>query len=225
MMGGIGMPPLRRHQLAYLTEAGWLELHKAGWDAPARLCLSRWSERRLPLVVTRQDAAPRATAIRLGLPAPADYGRRRIAVEVASSGIRLLDEFPRLRMIEPLLPRSARIPCGKLVQHLDALRLSARVYGSFGWQLLTRQQYVHSESDLDLWVQVESIEQADAAASLLEETSLSGMRLDGELLFTDGSGVNWREWKKWRSGAVRGVLVKRLDGASIERKVWTPCFN
>jgi phosphoribosyl-dephospho-CoA transferase len=42
-------------------------------------------------------------------------------------------------------------------------------------------------------------------------------RLDGELLFGDGAAVAWREWIEWRAGRARAVLVKRLDGVSLQR--------
>ena len=42
----------------------------------------------------------------------------------------------------------------------------------------------------------------------------------GELLVNDGSAVSWREWRKWRKEMEGGVLVKRLEGPSIERELW-----
>ena len=48
------MNSLRRHQLAWLSEAGWAAILARPWDAQARDCLAHWARHRLPLVVTRQ---------------------------------------------------------------------------------------------------------------------------------------------------------------------------
>jgi phosphoribosyl-dephospho-CoA transferase len=48
------MAALQRHQLAWLTDAGWRRVLAGGWDAQALDCLSHWAQQRLPLVVTRQ---------------------------------------------------------------------------------------------------------------------------------------------------------------------------
>jgi len=75
----VAMTPLHRHQLAWLTAAGWQRLRDQDWDATARDCLAHWAAHRLPLVVTRQRGAdPRPEPlIALGLPAPGRWQRRR----------------------------------------------------------------------------------------------------------------------------------------------------
>jgi phosphoribosyl-dephospho-CoA transferase len=50
------MAALQRHQLAWLTDAGWRRVLAGGWDSQALDCLSQWAQQRLPLVVTRQRA-------------------------------------------------------------------------------------------------------------------------------------------------------------------------
>ncbi|HVR50906.1 MAG TPA: malonate decarboxylase holo-[acyl-carrier-protein] synthase, partial [Pseudorhodoferax sp.] len=72
------MTNLHRHQLAWLTPAGWQRVRAGAWDAQAQDCLAHWARQRLPLVVTRQRPRPGDT-VGLGLPAPNRWQRRRIA--------------------------------------------------------------------------------------------------------------------------------------------------
>lgn len=213
------MPPLRRHQVAHLSAAGWQELLGRDGDDELRACLQLWAQGRLPLVVTSQrvarenDQAP----VSLGLPAPAPWNRRRIALQVPPSWIAWFGEFPLLSEAVQQLPRAARPRLEAMCRGLTALGVKARAYGSVGWQQMTGLKYLHERSDLDLWLAVGDVGQADAAANVLLRHAPTGPRLDGELLFTDGSAAAWREWLAWRAGACQSLLVKRLNGASIER--------
>jgi phosphoribosyl-dephospho-CoA transferase len=213
------MPPLRRHQLAHLSAAGWQEVLAQSWDDELRACLRLWAQGNLPLVVTRQhlardnDQAP----VSLGLSAPAQFDRRRVALQVPPSRIAWFGEFPLLTEAMQQLPRTTRPALDAACRGLAALGVKARAYGSVGWQHMIGLKYLHERSDLDLWLAVGDVDQADAAANVLRRHVPSASRLDGELVFTDGSAVDWREWLAWRAGTCHALLVKRLNGASIER--------
>jgi len=195
---------LHRHQLALLADAGWQRLLARDWDAQARACLAHWAARRLPMVVTQQRD-PELVA--LGLPAPQRWGRRRIALAVPRAQIAWFDEFPEASALPRLRP---------LHRALKSLGITARVYGSQGWRLITGMpDHVRDGSDLDLWLAVEDESQADEAAALLAAAPAHGPRLDGELVFPDGSAVAWREWLAWRAGAARHLLIKTLDGCHL----------
>jgi phosphoribosyl-dephospho-CoA transferase len=214
------MPPLQRHGLVQLSPDGWAQVLAREWDAEAGACLAHWAAWRLPLVVTRQTdcrgrAGPSGT-LALGLPAPARWSRRRIALRVPRTALLYADQFPRMAALTPLLPRTERAAWVALHRALDAGGLPARVYGSHGWQHLTRLPYLHAASDIDLLVPVGDAEAADYAAALLAETDIAAPRLDGELLFPGGAAVAWREWLAWRAGKAAAVLVKRRDGVSLE---------
>lgn len=211
------MPPLRRHQLALLSDTGWRHILDRDWDGTTAACLTHWAEHALPLVVTRQRSArpSHAEAIALGLAAPACWGRRPIALQVAAHHIVGLSEFPALGEVARLLPRTDASPLQTLFQTLQRHGMSAHVYGSAGWQQLSGLSYLHERSDLDLWLAIASARQADAAVAALVACD-SSMRLDGELMLADGSAVAWREWAAWRAGRCDRVLVKRLYGAALE---------
>ena len=221
------MVVLRRHQLAWLSDAGWRELKRPSRDDNSAHCMTHWAAQRLPLVVTRQTScagvAATADVICLGLPAPTRWGRRKIALQTPPSSVLFFGMFPLAAEVSRLLEREHRAPWLELCAAVDRLGVAARVHGSHGWQWLTGLAYLHALSDIDLHLAVGSVAQADAVVALLATTTFGGPRIDGELVFPDGSAVAWREWWQWRQGRVRQVLVKRLRGAALESGLqWLP---
>lgn len=210
------MHRLHRHQLVRLTDAGWRTVLQRPWDAQAADCLSHWATHRLPLVVTRQpgDAAS-DDAIALGLPAPAQWDRRRVSLRVPRTAVLYVDAFPRLAEVLGLLPRSAARPVRALAAALQCLQANVRVFGSYGWQQMTGLGYVRPGSDLDLWIGIDDVAQADGIAEPLQAFDAAKPRLDGEFMFPDGAAVSWREWALWRAGRTRSLLVKRIDGVAL----------
>jgi len=206
---------LHRQQLVRMTPDGWNDLLAMPWDDSLRPCLTCWAERGLPLVITRQPSAD-ASTIATGLPAPARWARRRLALAVEPRHVLFLDEFPAAAEVARLLPRGCAGPWRKLLAALSAVHCGARVYGGYGWQALTQLTYVHAGSDLDLLLPVDTASQADRVARVLSESPWTGPRLDGELLFPDGAAIAWREWAAWRAGRTAQVLVKRLHGVALE---------
>jgi phosphoribosyl-dephospho-CoA transferase len=204
---------LERHRLVWLSDAGWLTLLPQAPDAPARQCLDHWAREHLPLVVTRQP--PDDDQLAVGLAMPARWGRRKLALRVAREHLLYSGGFPAAADIAALLPVSARPAWRALCAELAGLGVSPRVHGSHGWQKLTGLRYLRPSSDIDLHIAVDSEALADRVATLLQ-LDIGGPRIDGELLFPDGAAIAWREWLQLRSGRVREVLVKRLDGVALE---------
>lgn len=212
------MPPLRRHQLAYLTAQGWQAALETERDAQALEGLRHWAAHGLPLVVTRQPLPLQADRphVHLGLCAPAAWGRRLLSLRVPAAAIAWFSEFPLLADALQVLPRGARAALAPLADALQAHGQRAHAYGSVGWQQVSTQRYLHARSDLDLWLPVAHALEADAAAALLLRHAPARPRVDGELVFPDGGAVAWREWAAWRAGQSRALLVKRLHGAALE---------
>lgn len=209
------MTPLHRHQIAWLSRAGWGHLLDGSWDAEARGCLKHWAQRSLPVVVTRQPDDDGAQLIAMGLCAPRRWRYRRLVLRVPQADVLYFDEFARLEQLVTRLPVGARAPARLLSTALQACGATARVYGSHGWQHLTGLEHVRDGSDLDVWVGVSGVEQADAVAAALNAFAAPTRRLDGELVFPGDTAVAWREWLAWRAGCTQAVLTKRLLGAAM----------
>lgn len=214
--------PLHRNQLAWLTRAGWdALLRSCRPDAVESECLAHWARHRLPLVVTRQPVdLPGTGVIAMGLPAPLRWQRRRIALRVALQQVSRFGEFPLATEVLRLLPAALRSNWQRLCAGLDARGATARVHGSYGWQLLTGLGHVRAGSDIDLSVALTHPQQADALVAQLLAFACEQPRLDGELVFDDGSAVAWREWAAWRAGQARSILVRRIDGCALRDPAW-----
>lgn len=210
------MVALRRHQLVRLNAAGWAALQERPWDDAARDCLAHWATHHLPLVVTQQRGDLSDERLALGLPAPLQWQRRRLALQASLRDVLYFDEFPAAADVTPLLPAAVRASWRLLVQRLEHLAGVPRVYGSVGWQRLTGLTYLHAASDVDLRLSATDAAAADAVAASLNGAPLAAPRIDGELVFPDGSAVAWREWLAWRARRVDRVLVKRLHGVAME---------
>ena len=210
--------PLHRHQLAWLTPAGWSRVLRREWDAVVAGCLEHWAAHSLPLVVTRQSVCVAgADTLAMGLPAPDRWERRRIALGIPRADVLYFDEFPRAGQVAPLLPDAARTQWRMLCAALAACGVVARVHGSYGWLYLTGLDHVRPSSDIDVWIDVRDVHQADAVARQMQGFECVHPRLDGELVFEGGIAVAWREWLRWRAGGAHALLVKRLEGSSLWR--------
>ena len=192
----------------------------SAWDSQALECLRHWADQDLPLVVTRQPpgwSGHRADeALALGVAAPLCWGRRRLFVEARVADVRRSGQFPHACDISAMLPLQAIDGWTALCSALETLGAEIRVYGSHGWQQLTGLACLRDGSDIDLLVAIDSPRQADAAVALLKRVPFSAPRLDGELVFSHGRAVAWREWAKWRAGGTTQLLIKHLHGATLE---------
>ena len=201
------MTALRRQQLVRLSGDGWARVLAAPRDAGARACLDVWAARGLPLVITRQPPSG-DDRVATGLPAPARFGRRRLALAIELRDVLFFDEFPQAEATTRLLPRTLAPAWRALLASLAAVDCAPRVYGGYGWQALTRLAYVHADSDLDLLLPVASAAQADQVARVLA-------RADGSLPHAaPHSGV--RSLLLHATSETDGVRSLFLHGSSSE---------
>jgi len=154
----------------------------------------------------------------MGLPAPDRWERQRIALGIPRADVLYFDEFPRAEQVIALLPEAARTQWRTLCAGLAACGAVARVHGSYGWLHLTGLDHVRASSDIDVWIGVRDVDQADAVARQMQAFDCAHPRLDGELVFEGGIAVAWREWLCWRAGGANALLVKSLEGSSLWRR-------
>lgn len=179
--------------------------------AHARAGLTHWVDQQLPLVVTRQTPGLAPHLLSVGLPLPLQWGRLRLSFQFPREAILAYTTFPFLDEVV----QAQALDLQPLVEALRPLDPHAQVYGSYGWQTLSGLAYVRPDSDLDVLIRVSSVHQADLASTALLSCEGGPLRLDGELMFPDGSAVAWREWSAWRAGKTPQYLVKTLEGAHL----------
>ena len=214
----------QRNQLVWLSEQAWRSLlcQSSGghqpFDACARAILQHWSDQQLPLVVTaayQAVAGKSATNVALGLPAPTQWQRRKLAIQANLQDLLRVAEFPELAQLGQVCGQAP----GMLNFAAEMRRhgVAVQVYGSHGWQHLTGLHYLREGSDLDLRFRLQDSAQAAPVIDALQRLTALALpwRIDGELAFTDGQAVAWREVLQWQQGAVSQVLVKSRRGAEL----------
>ncbi len=206
------MTVLQRNQLVWLNAAGWQQVCSRAWDAQALSLLVHWHAAQLPLVVCRQRVADTSASVSLGLPAPLQWERRKLALEVPVDAIARVGSFPPLRSMAQSPADAAQVQA--LLQHTDALQVALQVYGSFGWQQLSGLPCVRETSDLDLLAQVSDLDTAGQVVWLFQGLQLQ-QRVDGELVFPGGWAIAWREYAQLIGGKVEQVLVKHRCGVQM----------
>lgn len=208
-----------RHQLVWLSDAGWAAA-KAGVQGDDAV-LTRWQENCWPVVVCRKAADAASDEICLGIalpPSPEQSGRRRIALRLAGPMINIADRMlmaQGLGMVLPVTPERWRAA-------LKALDGTARksgvfffVYGSLAWQSITRQEYLTAGSDIDLLFFPKTRAQLQRGLDLLV-SGAEALPLDGEIVFPSGRGVAWKEWRQaLQAGGGGKVLVKEYAQVSL----------
>ncbi|WP_114969635.1 malonate decarboxylase holo-[acyl-carrier-protein] synthase [Rhodoferax ferrireducens] len=199
------MKRLARNQLVRIDTLAWQQIEARAWDPQAQEILAHWRAHSLPLVVCRQrdDASP--DQICLGLPAPMQWSRRRLALRVPLDQIQVSGFFPSFLQVA----RASHwgLAAMDFDSALSSLGVNTRVYGSHGWQFLTDLPYLHDESDIDLSLHVDDFEAARRVVQQLATTELH-RRIDGEIVFPTGEAIAWRELQKLLAGQTTQVMVK-----------------
>lgn len=199
------MKSLARNSLVWIDTLTWQQIEARDWDPQARDILAHWRSHGLPLVVCRQRDDAERDEICVGLPAPSQWARRRLALRVRLDHIKVSGVFPTLLQVARA-HRWGRAALD-LALALSARGAEARVYGSHGWQFLTELAYLHAESDIDLSLKVDDFETARQVVQQLAGTRLR-RRIDGEIVFASGEAIAWRELRQLVAGQTVQVMVK-----------------
>jgi phosphoribosyl-dephospho-CoA transferase len=186
-------PPLGRHQLVRVHPAAWQSLLESRPDLAGEPLLEVWATREWPLVVRRRGPLD-GDGVLLGLPLPPCAGKRRIALEICASDIVSVSSLPRVSEVLHAAPLSWWPALQELTGLALAYGVDAGVFGSLGWQWLTGLPYLGPQSDLDIaWTLPPPAQLDQFLADLTDIDERAPMRLDGELLDSQGAGANWRE--------------------------------
>jgi phosphoribosyl-dephospho-CoA transferase len=167
------------------------QIEQQAWEAQAQEILAHWHANNLPLVVCRQRDEISSDQISVGLPAPTQWSRRRLALTVNVSNITQRGNFPTLMQVA--LANDWQQAAIDLDSALSDIGVQAHVYGSHGWQVLS--------------VRVKNFDLACQVVHQLATTQLPS-RIDGEIVFPDGKAIAWRELQQLIALQTSQVMVK-----------------
>ncbi|MHB0771220.1 malonate decarboxylase holo-[acyl-carrier-protein] synthase [Bradyrhizobium sp. 5.13L] len=202
-----GERPPGRHDLVFVSPAGWREMLDARHDLTTDALVVRWAKMGWP-TIRRRPLPCEASGLALGLPLPPSAGKKRISLLVDIDRVASVARPPSLRQARAYAPRSWWPTLDRLDMLARRRAVDARVFGSLAWQSLTGLDYVTSHSDLDVLFEFRRETDIDRFVADVAEIEVDApMRLDGELMGADGAAVNWRELH----GGARELLVKSIE--------------
>jgi phosphoribosyl-dephospho-CoA transferase len=214
-------PPWRRHELLHVAPDVWasaLAQRPALADLPLLEC---WAKREWPVIVRRRAEGEDPGMVPVGVPLPPAAGKCRVALVLPPGGI--LQRSP-----PPLLGAAAKVADeGWQSTIASLLALGARTgvepsaFGSLLWEHLTGLTYLSAQSDLDvLWPVPADFDALSLVFGIARVQHDTPLRIDGEVVFPDGSAVNWRElWNvhriaHWAEDRAT-VLAKTMEGVRL----------
>ena len=174
--------------------------------------LAVWVGAGRPLIVRRRVPGEGAGTVPLGLPLPPADGKRRIGLALPAERLTRLDS-PSLAEVAPHAPPAWHGTIAAVVALGDRYGVTPRPFGGLLWQAVTGLTYLSPASDLDLLWPCPGPVPAGLLDRLAAIADNAPMRLDGEILLPDGTGLHWRELRDAPEGGT--VLAKGLDGLAM----------
>jgi phosphoribosyl-dephospho-CoA transferase len=201
-----------RHDLVRADPAAWAAWLDGRPDLAGVAHVADWAATGRPLIVRRRVPGEDLDEVPLGLPLPPGDGKRRIGLALPEAAL------TRLRPMElPDVIGDAPPSWHPTVDAVIRIGLSygivPRPFGSLLWQTLTGLSYLSAASDLDLLWPCRDTVPAGLLAAINAVADTAPMRIDGEILLPDGSGLQWRELLETPPGG--SILAKRLDTLAL----------
>ena len=211
------IPTWRRHDLLHVAPDVWASVlaHRPALaDLPL---LSTWADRGWPLVVRRRTEAEDPGLAPVGVPLPPAAGKHRVALLFPPGGVLLRSSPPSLRAVASVACSGWQSPIASLLDLGESVGVEPSAFGSLLWQHQTGLTYLSPHSDLDvLWTVPADLDVLSLVSGVAEVQRDTLLRIDGEVVFPDGSAVNWRElWNEHRTGGRAGVLAKTMEGVRL----------
>jgi phosphoribosyl-dephospho-CoA transferase len=176
-----------------------------------------WADREWPVIVRRRAEADGPALVPVGLPLPPAAGKRRITLLLPPEGVLQRSSPPFLRTAARVADPGWRSTIASLLAVGARAGVEPAAFGSLLWQHLTGLAYLSPHSDLDLlWPVPAGFDVLSLLFSIAEVQRHGPLGIDGEIIFPDGSAVNWRElWNAHQTADQTTVLVKSMEGVRL----------
>lgn len=205
--------PFRRHDLLYVEPDVWaLVLGRCPATTELPL-LKHWVDQAWPVIVRRRAAGEDAGLVPVGVPLPPAAGKGRIALLIPPHCV-VQCSAPRALRVAATVARSEwHSTIAALLSLGGRIGVEPVVVGSVLWEHLTGLTYVSPQSDLDvLWPVPARFDVLSLLSSIASIQRDAPMRIDGEIIFADGSAVSWRElWMAHHATGPATVLAKTME--------------
>lgn len=210
-------PPWRRHDLLYVAPGVWASALAACSSLAHLPLLEHWADRKWPVIVRRRAQGEDPDAVPIGIPLPPAAGKRRVALVVPPDGILQHSSPPALRVAAKVADPGWRSTISSLLALGARTGVEPLVFGSLLWEHRTGLGYLSPHSDLDvLWPVPADFDVLLLVLSIAEVQRDAPLRIDGEVIFPDGSAVNWRElWNAYLVADRATVLAKTVDSVRL----------
>jgi phosphoribosyl-dephospho-CoA transferase len=208
----------RRHDLLHVAPKVWPSVLALSPPLAELPLLGEWADRSWPVIVRRRDEADDRQLVPVGVPLPPAAGKRRVALLIPPDAI--------LQRSRPHPLHAAAISASdpnwrSTIDALVAVGATSGVepaaFGSLLWQHLTGLAYLSPHSDLDvLWPIPANFDVRSLVRRIAEIEHDAPLRIDGEIIFPDGSAVNWRElWNAHQAPDRATVLAKTMESVRL----------
>jgi phosphoribosyl-dephospho-CoA transferase len=207
----------RRHDLLRLAPKVWTSVLAHSRSAADLPLMQDWSHRGWPVIVRRRACAEDPHLVPVGLPLPPAHGKLRIALLVPPGGILQRSSPPLLRGAAASAHPGWKSTIGSLLSLGDRIGVEPTAFGSLMWQHQTGLPYLSPTSDLDvLWPVPAGFDVRSLISGIGDIQRDATLRIDGEVIFPDGTAMNWRElWNAYKSDHRPKVLAKTMEGVRL----------
>jgi phosphoribosyl-dephospho-CoA transferase len=210
-------PCWKRHDLVHVAPDIWASaLARCPSSADLPL-VEAWADRGWPAIVRRRGEVEDPGLVPVGVPLPPAMGKHRVALAIPPEGVLQRWSPPSLRAAASVADPGCRSTIGSLLSLGARTGVEPSAFGSLLWEHLTGLAYLSPHSDLDvLWSVAPSLDVLSPVVGIAEIQREAPRRIDGEVMFSDGGAVNWRELlAAMNEGKSGEVLVKSIDSVRL----------
>ena len=202
----------RRHDLVQVDVSAWGAWLSTRPDLDGVRHLDRWARDGRPLIVRRRMPGETAETVPLALPMPPADGKRRIGLALSAAALSP-ETAPDLAEASDYAPTAWRPTIAALLALGREYGIAPRPFGSLLWQAVTGFTYLSAISDLDLLWPCPDPVPIGLLTGLEAIAAKAPMRIDGEILLPDGTGLHWRELHDAPEDG--SVLAKGVAGVTL----------